>query len=38
VGKRTVQDTKRVSGTVRKERVRVESEGKVRVDDSASRR
>jgi len=34
VGKRTVTDTKQVSGTVRKEEVRVEKEGNVEVHDS----
>jgi len=34
VGKRQVQDTKRVSGDVRKEEVRVEREGKVDVRDT----
>jgi uncharacterized protein (TIGR02271 family) len=31
VGKRTVQDTEKVSGTVRKEELRVEEEGDVKV-------
>jgi uncharacterized protein (TIGR02271 family) len=33
VGKRRVQDTRQVSGTVRKERAKVEREGDVRVED-----
>jgi len=37
VGKRQVRDTKRVSGTVRKERARVESQGAVEVSDTGTR-
>ena len=36
VGKRAVQDTKQVGGTVRKEQVRVEREGEVDVCGSGT--
>jgi uncharacterized protein (TIGR02271 family) len=38
VGKRTVQDTKRISGTVRKEEVKVEKKGDVDVRGDVSRK
>jgi uncharacterized protein (TIGR02271 family) len=37
VGKRQVRDTERVSGTVRKEEARVESEGRIEVADTGTR-
>ena len=38
VGKRKVEDTERVGGTVRKEEVRVETEGDVKVHDEGTKR